>query len=48
MVLIQCYGLRVAGVCLSFRFWVLFVAAVMASCSGFGFEYGGGLCGFWV
>ena len=39
--LIQYYGLRVAG-----GFWVLFAAA--ANCLGFGFEYGGGLYGFWV
>ena len=45
MMLIQCYGLQVVGVCLSFGFWVLF--ATTASCSRFGFEYGGGLYGFW-
>ena len=45
-VLIQCYGLRVAEVCLSYEFWVLFATAV-ASCLGFGFEYGGGLYGLW-
>ena len=28
-------------------FWVLFAAAA-ANCLGFGFEYGGGLYGFWV